>query len=49
MNAIVQHYITVMERTMIQITKDIRYWIAFLNTAGNHYKYNFDDQIMIYL
>ena len=49
MNTIVQHYIALIERTMKQITKDIRYWIAFLNSAGNNYKYNFFDQIMIYL
>ena len=49
MNAIAQQYVALRERTMQQITKDIRYWIAFLNTAGNNYKYKFDDQIMIYL
>ena len=34
--------------TLIEITQSSENWIDFLNTAGNNYKYSFNEQVLIY-
>ena len=44
----VQAYAQLADETARKITGDYREWAAFLTTAARLYKYNYQDQLLIY-
>ncbi len=48
MNTKLKGYVQLAGQTAAQVTKNLRNWTAFLNTASRLYRYSFPDQLMIH-